>query len=172
MNLGETIKHFRKRKKLSLDKLANHTDLSPSFISQAERNVTSPSINSLKRIATALGVPVAVFFLKEEPKGIVFIKKAKKKNPSFCDILTMDVINIKMRPILFTLAKGRDTREKLISHNGEEIGIIIKGQVDLKINEDRHHLNAGDGFYLVRPKAHKLINAGNSEAVIFLVISK
>ncbi len=171
MDLGETIKYFRKKKNFSLDKLANHTALSTSFLSQTERNVTSPSINSLKKVAAALSIPVAAFFLKEDPGGIIFIKKADKKKPSFCDILTTDIINVKIRPMLCTLAKGQDTRKNLLSHNGEEAGILIKGRVDLKIDRERHHLNTGDSFYLVRPKAHKLINVGNSKAVIFLVIS-
>lgn len=62
MDIGQRIRRLRKSKKLTLEALAQATDLSQPFISQIERDIKAPSIETLSRICIALGVTLAEFF--------------------------------------------------------------------------------------------------------------
>jgi transcriptional regulator with XRE-family HTH domain len=56
--LGEMIRTKRKKSDLSQEKLAERANLSTVFISRVERGKESPSVDSLLKIAKALGVKV------------------------------------------------------------------------------------------------------------------
>ena len=62
MNIGSKIKDLRIQKGLTQEELANRTELSKSFISQLERDQTSPSIATLYDILQCLGTNLADFF--------------------------------------------------------------------------------------------------------------
>ena len=55
MNIGNKIKELRIEKNLTQEELANRAELSKGFISQLERNLTSPSIATLIDILQCLG---------------------------------------------------------------------------------------------------------------------
>ena len=65
--LGERIRQLRTGRGLSVRTLAATTGFSPSFISQVEHGQVSPSIASLERIATALGVTLGGLFHAVSP---------------------------------------------------------------------------------------------------------
>lgn len=62
LSLGEKIRDIRKSKKMTITQLANATGLTPSMISQVERSIISPSIETLKKIGNVLEIPLSVLF--------------------------------------------------------------------------------------------------------------
>ena len=60
--LGEAVRHYRRRAKLSQEKLAEKAELSTVFVSDVERAVENISVDSLARIAKALGVSLRDLF--------------------------------------------------------------------------------------------------------------
>lgn len=62
--IGERIKHFRKEKGLSQEKLSELSDLHPTYIGQLERGEKNASIESIFKICVGLGVPVSRFLEK------------------------------------------------------------------------------------------------------------
>ena len=62
MNIGSKIRDLRVQKSLTQEELANRTELSKSFISQLERDLTSPSIATLQDILQSLGTNLSEFF--------------------------------------------------------------------------------------------------------------
>ncbi|HNR38746.1 MAG TPA: response regulator [Acidobacteriota bacterium] len=60
--IGNKIRTLRKKKNLTLKKLANRTGLSVSLISQIELAKTSASVSTLYKIASALGIKIGYFF--------------------------------------------------------------------------------------------------------------
>ena len=62
MNIGHRIRRLRKARKLTLEELARTTALSQPFLSQIERDIKNPSVETLSRICDALGVTLAEFF--------------------------------------------------------------------------------------------------------------
>ena len=61
-SLGERIRDIRKTRKMTMTQLANSTGLTPSMISQVERSLISPSIETLKKIGNVLEIPLSVLF--------------------------------------------------------------------------------------------------------------
>ena len=74
MELGEKIKELRNKQGLTQEELADRAELSKGFISQLERNLTSPSISTLTDILQCLGTDLKEFFNEEEDSQIVFTK--------------------------------------------------------------------------------------------------
>lgn len=54
MNIGKKLKRLRQEKYLTQDELASRCELSKGFISQVERDLTSPSIANLADILEGL----------------------------------------------------------------------------------------------------------------------
>ena len=68
MELGERLRQRRKELGLSLRELADRVGLTASFLSQIERDLTSPSLESLRKISDALEVPIFHFFVESDGK--------------------------------------------------------------------------------------------------------
>ena len=74
MNIGGKIKRLRIANQLTLEELANRSELTKGFLSQVERNLTSPSIATLEDILEALGTTLHDFFNETQEEQIVFKK--------------------------------------------------------------------------------------------------
>ena len=72
MSIGNKIKQLRVQKGLTQEELGDRCELSKGFISQVERDLTSPSIATLMDILQVLGTDTTEFFAKEEDAQIVF----------------------------------------------------------------------------------------------------
>ncbi len=178
MKLGGKIREVRLRKSLTLEDLAKRTRLTISFLSQVERDIASPSVQSLREIAKALSVRISSFFEEEETRETIFIRRKREKGfvdrkiiPG-CEALASDILNIKMEPLLFNLAKGKETGNLLSRHEGEEFGLVIKGKVEICVNDKKYTMEAGDSIYFISPKKHKILNVSEEKAVILWVMLK
>ena len=72
MKIGNKLKRLRQEKLLTQNELADRCDLSKGFISQLERDLTSPSLSTLDDILEALGTNIKDFFNDHEQEKIVF----------------------------------------------------------------------------------------------------
>ena len=72
MKIGSRLKELRIQKGLTQEELADRSELSKGFISQLERDLTSPSIATLIDILQCLGTDLSDFFTKEEDTQVVF----------------------------------------------------------------------------------------------------
>ena len=72
MDIGHKIKQLRIQNGLTLEELASRTELTKGFLSQLERNLTSPSIITLADIVEALGSSMSDFFKEDTEEKIVF----------------------------------------------------------------------------------------------------
>lgn len=73
--LGKNIKNFRISQNLSLKKLAEKVDVSPSMLSQIESGKANPSLNTLKLISQHLKVPMFTLFIEEDVDRPILVKK-------------------------------------------------------------------------------------------------
>ena len=72
MDIGRKLKQLRIRNDLTLEELASRSELTKGFLSQVERNLTSPSVSTLEDILEALGTDLAAFFKESREEQIVF----------------------------------------------------------------------------------------------------
>ena len=72
MDIGTKLKQLRISNDLTLEELASRSELTKGFLSQVERNLTSPSISTLEDILEALGTSLSEFFHDDKEEQIVF----------------------------------------------------------------------------------------------------
>ena len=60
MEIGLTIKHFRKLKGIKQKELATKAKISPSYLSQIENNSKDPNLSTIKAISKSLEIPLPV----------------------------------------------------------------------------------------------------------------
>lgn len=171
MDIGKKIKELRLQNDLTLEDLASRSELTKGFLSQLERNLTSPSISTLEDILEALGTNLSEFFHEEEEEQIVFSTKdffVDKRDEYQIEWIIPNAQKNEMEPILLTL-KPHGTSHEMVSHLGEEFGYVLKGTVTLVRDNKKHKLKAKDTFYMNGKKSHYLYNHGNSEALVLWI---
>ena len=62
LNIGKKLQEIRKQRGLTLREVADQTGITASMLSQMERDLVNPSINTLKAISKTLDVPLFRFF--------------------------------------------------------------------------------------------------------------
>lgn len=173
MKIGEKIKRLRVFNSLTQEELADRCELTKGFISQVERDLTSPSIATLVDILESLGTDLKDFFNDSVQEKLVFTANdvfTKEDDTLFhhIDWIIPNAQKNMMEPIMVTLLAGGST-EKDLPHEGEEFGYVLKGKVVLYHGKQKHTASAGDCLYYKPNAMHYLKNAGKGEAKILWV---
>jgi DNA-binding XRE family transcriptional regulator len=164
--LGERIKTLRRER-------------APSMVSQIESGRLTPSLNTLGRIAAALGVPIAALF-DGEPAGRIQVTRKKD-----CPVVSFDgsserwtvlgagLFEGKIRAVVSTLApraRGVTTDKVVIKPGQMKLFYVLDGTVGLRYNGERQTLEAGDSALLDGGLPHGWENLGTSRARVLWVI--
>lgn len=173
MNIGEKIKRLRIRNGLTQEELANRSELTKGFISQIERDLTSPSIATLVDILECLGTNLKDFFADRVQEKVVFTRADvfEKDNTMLNHQVNWIVPNAQknmMEPIIIHLEKD-GVSETGDPHDGEEFGYVLAGSVYLHLGKEKHKAKAGECFYYKPSFVHYLANAGRSRASVLWV---
>lgn len=171
MDIGNKLKELRIANDLTLQELASRSELTKGFLSQVERNLTSPSISTLEDILEALGTDLATFFQEEKEEKIIFHTQDffVDENENYkIEWIIPNAQKNEMEPILLTLNPGQQSK-MMESHTGEEFGYVLKGNVALVKGNKKYKLKADETFYLSGKNAHYIENVGKSVAKIIWV---
>lgn len=169
MELGVKVRELRQRQKISIERLAEMTGLSKGLISQIERDITGPSVASLWKISKALNVTMNYFFDDFEEYNPIVRKNERKKiqlknSSRVYELLCPDLKkNIEM--LMIEINPGESSTEDLISHAGEECGIVISGTLRILWGEKVYDLEQGDSIYLDSTTPHRYVNMGEELSV-------
>ena len=171
MDIGLKLKELRIQKSLTQEELADRAELSKGFISQLERNLTSPSITTLMDILQCLGTSIGEFFNEAPDEQIVFGKQDYfvKEDTEYKNEIKWIIPNAQkniMEPILLTLEKGGQTYPDN-PHEGEEFGYILSGSVEIHIASQVFKAKAGESFYF-QPKYKHYIASPNGARLIWV----
>ena len=170
MDIGSKLKEIRTLKGLTQEELADRAELSKGFISQLERNLTSPSIATLTDILQCLGTTLGEFFNETPEEQVVFGKADyfEKYDAELKNEIRWIIPNAQknmMEPILITLEAGGSTYPDN-PHEGEEFGYVLKGKIRVHVGKRVADAGAGESFYYRAAKTHYVENVGKGEAVV------
>ena len=173
MDIGLKLKELRIQKSLTQEELADRAELSKGFISQLERNLTSPSISTLTDILQCLGTDLKEFFNEEEDSQIVFTKDDffEKKDDELHNTIEWIIPNAQknaMEPVLLTLHAGGRS-EVYLPHEGEDFGYVLKGSVRISYGSRTYSVRSGESFYFKAGKRHFIENPTSRDAVLIWV---
>lgn len=173
MKIGAKIKELRVQKSLTQEELADRAELSKGFISQLERDITSPSIATLVDILQCLGTNLEEFFTGTTSEQVVFKKNDyfEKVDQELSNKIEWIIPNAQknmMEPILLTLEPGGSTYLDN-PHEGEEFGFILSGSITIHLGNKTHKAKKGESFYFTSNKNHYIAASGKTGATLLWV---
>src|SRR5699024_6574336 len=139
-NIGNMIRDLRIDQRLTLKDISEKTGISISFLSQVERSKSSVTLQSLSRIADALGVSRSYFFTQKRNDGSIRKQEGDNdldfRNTDFIyNSLTGDMENPAFEPMLVVLLPGEKDKS-VSSHRGEEFIYILSGTLTVQLEEE------------------------------------
>ena len=176
MDVAERIRTLRKRKDLSLRKVADACGISASLLSQIETGRVDPSLNTLRKIAQALDVPLFQLVLEEQGKASGLVRKRQRRMVVFpmsglqYEIIHSD-LQKKMGIHIGTLAPGGMTSEELLAHPGEECLIVLAGRMKVEMRGEAIELGPKDSLYFDSSIPHRLCNERKTNCIFYLIIT-
>ena len=173
---GSIIRRVRKSNNMTLIDLSGKTGLSLSFLSQIERGITNPSLNSLRKIAVALDIPLSSFFQEGSSENGPVVRKNERailiNNDSR---LTYQLLsfnhNHNIELLLTRLEVGCTSAESPMTHKGEEAALLLQGECRVELGQDHYDVKEGDSIYINENMPHKFTNTGKIPLVIVSAIS-
>lgn len=171
MDIGNKLKELRVLKGLTQEELADRSELSKGFISQLERNLTSPSITTLMDILQCLGTSIGEFFNEAPDEQIVFGKQDYfvKEDTEYKNEIKWIIPNAQkntIEPIYLTLQAGGSTCPDT-PHEGEEFGYILQGAVSIHLGNKTYKAKKGESFYYTADKTH-FLSSKNGATLIWV----
>ena len=170
--IGKTVRNLRNRNGLTLQELADRTELTKGFLSQLERGQVSPSVVTLFDLIECLGVTPAEFFQGEEEQVVFTENEYFEKideNGSSRQWIVPTAQKYQMEPLLVVLQPHQSLEEDK-PHTGEEFGYVMSGRLNLYLDDKVYHVKSGESFYYRTTRRHRIANPGTRPAK-FLWIS-
>lgn len=174
VNVAQQIRMLRERRNLSQRALAEASGLSRNTLSLLERGQTSPTVSTLKRIATALGVDLNAFFNPFEQLNIVHVKSDKRlhlqlSHGSMAD-LGVGMVDRLVTPLVLQLDPGARSGPPL-SHDGQDFIYCLSGEVLYTVNGQAFVLEPGDSLFFDGHLPHGFQSIGPEITKVLIVLS-
>jgi len=178
--VGQRIRELRRNRKLSLEVIAARADLSIGFLSQIERGLSSPSLRVLATIADVLGVGIAGLFGAKETAGngsdAIVTREQQRAELNLWrtgiskQLLSPSGSDGRLNLFLVHMEPGGSTGDELYTHDGEEAGLVIEGEMILTVDAESWTLKQGDSFRFASRRPHRFSNpSGKAKAVVLWV---
>jgi transcriptional regulator with XRE-family HTH domain len=170
-DVSARLKAVRQQHGLSQRELAKRAGVTNGMISLIEQGRVSPSVASLKKVLGGIPMSLAEFFtmdpagtpqvffaateLVELAEGEVSLRLVAAHRPG----RRMAILHEVYEP-------GADTGSEMLSHAGEEGGIVVAGRVEVTIAGQTRVLGPGDGYYFSSAMPHRFRNRGRERCEI------
>lgn len=162
--VGPRVRALRTQRRLTLERLAEKVGITSSALSQIERNQASPTLGTLKAIASALGTTIGQLFPSTAAPGRVVVKPAERKRLSprhgiTYELLTPDLAG-QIEFILSVYERGASTGDEAFAYPAEQCGLVLDGVAEIHLSDTVHRLEAGDSIRFDCSIPHRIVNAG------------
>lgn len=175
--LGSRIRQLRQQKGISLTNLAEKAGISKSMLSQVEREIANPSVDTVRAIALALEVPVFALFLDESGIRNGLVRKADRLRLNVPgshgerELLTPD-LNRRIVLVDAQLPPGASSSPSPVIHRGDTCLLILRGSLQVHLEEEEYILEEGDTLYFNGLMPHYYVNCGDSVAEYLAIASQ
>ncbi|MBS4224079.1 helix-turn-helix domain-containing protein [Lederbergia citrea] len=174
MQIGKKIKNLRLKKGLTQEELGERTDLSKGYISQLERELSSPSIDTFFNILEVLGCTPKQFFDEEEREQKVVY--GEDDQTDYIDEergyeiqwLVPESNEKEMEPIRLTL-EGKGEFKQFEPSLSETFAYVLSGRVMIKLGRRTYYAKAGEAIYFHAADEHQITNAYKGKSELLLV---
>lgn len=161
---------------MTLRALAQAAGVTESFLSQVERDVASPSIASLRRIAVALGLSIGEILDEAGPHGRL-VRAGDRRVVTYSGLAARDEFltdgtGARLQVILSVIEPGGGTGAEAYAHESdEECLIVLDGSIDLWVGDEQYRLDVGDAIRYSSRIPHRNMNPGPGQARVLFVLT-
>ena len=168
--IGKKIKYYRKQVNLSLKEISERTGLSMGYLSNLERDQTSPTYDNLCSICDAMSVSVVDLIMDTVSYQCVIKKNERPQiysnNYRVKYEFTTDK-GLNMQGMCLTFPEDYWGVETSWGHDTDEFGIVTKGAFAFEINCETYILEEGDSIYIKARTPHKWRKITQGECVSY-----
>ncbi len=178
LHIGVKLRHARKVKGYRLADLAELVGCSESFLSKLENNKVKPSLQLLHKIVGQLNTSIGALFETGEVDENIVMRDGERqlihmsaRNQSSGVAIECLVPNPDARLIygaIHIVAPGGGSNGA-IAHEGEEVGYILEGELELDVDGERYHLKEGDSFFFRSDRQHGYRNPTDSQTRVLWI---
>lgn len=178
MTVSKIIRKIRRSQNITLKELSDRTQLSVSFLSQFEREVTSITLVSLKKIAEGLNLTMRELFDEEQDLAGTYIHKngedsglpgLEKKYASY-ERLSGRFEGKKLESLLLRMEPLRDDFVPC-THEGEEFIYILEGSARFTVDGEEYEVSEGESIHYPSTLLHRIVNIENRELVFLCIVT-
>ena len=170
IDVGRRLKLLRQSKGLSQRELARRTGVTNGTISLIEKNQTSPSIASLKKVLDGFPLTLTEFF----DVGEVLDQKVFFRPNELVQVTDgpLDFRRVGRRSdsslqmMVERYSVGADTGRVLYRHEGEEAGVVVSGRVEITVGDEKRILGPNEAYAFDSRMPHRFRNVGNEECLV------
>jgi transcriptional regulator with XRE-family HTH domain len=177
-HLGARLRTSRRMQGHTLKTLAQKTGFTEAYLSQVETGRASPTLASLKRIASAYGLSMVELLTDDPPAdNSIVLRRADRrrllqgKGGVAKELLVRRQSGKRLEPLYVTIAPLGGSNGQY-DHAGEEFGLVLSGRVELTVEERVYRVKKGDAFYFSSTRLHGFRNPSpRHKAVVLWVIT-
>lgn len=174
-NFSEKMKKLRKKKRVSLEKLAQETGYTEKYLLQIENNEVLAPVSVILSVSNALSIATEDFLLtKKETRSRRKVLKQRKEsfqkrtdNYSY-EVLTPQGKNKHLNAFKVTIEAGKDHNMVEFHHPGEEFIYVLSGTLKLKVGRNVHTIKSGESIHFDSTRVHKLWSASKNPTIILV----
>lgn len=175
-NIGKRLRCLRKEKRMTMKELSDKVGCSESLLSKIENDKVDPSLKTLHSITSVLDVTISALFTEPEPASVVYRNGERPQLPLPSQTRGGVVLERIMPHTpdhllecnIHIVAPG-DGTDGSIGHDGEEVGYVLEGRLELVVDGVSYALFPGDAFSFRSELAHSYSNPGAVTARILWV---
>jgi transcriptional regulator with XRE-family HTH domain len=169
VDVGKRLRGVRTAFGLSQRELAKRAGVTNGMISLIEQDRVSPSVGSLQKILAAFPMTMAEFFTRDMETQETMVFRAAELPDVGTGTIEYRLVaaarrDRKMSILAETYQPDSDTGEDLLTHSGEEGGVVIEGELELTVAGKTWLLGPGDAYYFDSRLPHRFRNTGSVSA--------
>jgi transcriptional regulator with XRE-family HTH domain len=170
-DLAQRLRQLRRRHGLSQRELAKRSGVSNAMISLIENGRSNPSMGLMRRILEGIPVSMSEFFSEtpiEERKVFFHHHELTQIGSGAISFLQVgsDLATRRLQLLYERYAPGADTGSSMLSHDAEEGGLILSGNLEVTVGESTRVLGPGEAFLFDSQTPHRFRNTGSKECVL------
>ncbi|MBD1399289.1 helix-turn-helix domain-containing protein [Pelovirga terrestris] len=177
--VGKKLKEIRLKQNMTIQMLAEKSQVSSNMISRIERGLTTPSVEILMRLATVFDKSIN-YFVEDVSTSheVVFTRPGDRDKTVYDDEYNMhtESFTSRLRDPQFmsfycTVKKGGQSGVKNMYHPGDELIYILEGQLRMTIVDEEFILTRGDSLCFKSHLPHRWENCGDADAKVIWTLS-
>jgi transcriptional regulator with XRE-family HTH domain len=169
--MGDRLREIRERFGLSQRALATRADVTNGMISLIEKNRSSPSVATLKKILDVFPMSLAEFFAPGHEERPAIFYRADELVEIGGGLISYRQVGASLdgralQLLHERLAPGADSGAAMLRHEGEEGGVVVRGEIELTVGMQTRILTAGDAYAFQSSVPHRFRNLGRETCEI------